>query len=103
MDLIATQKLPNGKKQKVIFQCKRWIANVDSTPIQRLHSMMQLDTRTIKRAICITTSGYTREAIEVANLTHVELIDGRKLLQILHDKFGNRFYHGGFELTQANS
>lgn len=103
VDLIATQKLPNGKKQKVIFQCKRWIANVDSTPIQRLHSMMQLDTRTIKRAICITTSGYTREAIEVANLTHVELIDGRKLLQILRDKFGNRFYHGGFELTQPNS
>jgi len=102
VDLIATEILPDGSKQKVIFQCKRWIGNVGSTPIQRLHSMMTIDSHTIKRAICVTTSTYTKEAREVAKNTGVELIDGATLLSMLQKEFGNKYYHGALQLLDSD-
>ena len=97
--LIATEKLPSGQKQKVIFQCKRWIGTVGSVPIQRLHSMMTLDSNKIKRAVCVTTSNYSQEAIEVAAQTGVELVNGRQLLARLQRVFGNKYYHGALEIV----
>ena len=94
VDLIATEKLPNGTKQKVIFQCKRWIGTVGSVPIQRLHSMMSLDPDKIKRAVCVTTSNYSQEAKEVAEQTGVELVSGMGLLSRLQRVFGDKYYHG---------
>ena len=67
--------------KKVLFQCKRWVANVDSTPIQRLHSMKIVYGDEISKAICVTTSNYTSEAKIVANQTKVELI--RKIKRII--------------------
>lgn len=98
VDLIATQKLPDGSKQKIIFQCKRWIGNVGSEPIQRLHSMMTLDSREIKRAVCITTSNYTPEAKSVAALTGVELVNGQQLITELQKYYGSKYYHGALTL-----
>ena len=99
VDLIATEKLPSGAKQKVIFQCKRWIGVVGSTPIQRLHSMMTLDSTKIKRAVCVTTSSYSQEAIEVARLAGVELVDGQELINRLQHAFGDRYYHGALQVV----
>ena len=99
VDLIATEKLPTGIKQKVIFQCKRWIGTVGSVPIQRLHSMMTLDSNKVKRAVCVTTSNYSQEAIEVAAQTGVELVDGRALLTRLQHAFGDKYYHGALEIV----
>lgn len=98
VDLIATEKLPSGVKQKVIFQCKRWIGVVGSTPIQRLHSMMTLDSSKIKRAICVTTSSYSQEAVEVARQTGVELVDGKELINRLQHAFGDKYYHGALQV-----
>lgn len=103
VDLIATQKLANGSTQKVIFQCKRWIGNVGSTPIQRLHSMMTLDSKSIKRAVCVTTSTYTKEAREVAKMTGVELINGSDLLSKLQKYFGDKYYHGALQLVESEN
>lgn len=99
VDLIATEKLPDGSMQKVIFQCKRWIGNVGSTPIQRLHSMMVIDSKDIKRAVCITTSSYTKDAKKVAHETGVELIDGQQLLALLQKQYGKKYYHGALSLV----
>ena len=99
VDLIATEKLPDGSMQKEIFQCKRWIGNVGSTPIQRLHSMMVIDSKDIKRAVCITTSSYTKDAKKVAHETGVELIDGQQLLALLQKQYGKKYYHGALSLV----
>lgn len=61
----------------VVAQCKRYIGNVSATPIQRLHSFSL--TRGAGRRIVITTSGYTRDALDEASRTDTELIDGPRL------------------------
>lgn len=86
VDIIATDS--NGKK--VYIQCKRWIAPVDSTPIQRLHSMKTIDN--MERAICVTSSWYSQEAKDVAALTNVELVDGYELLKYLELEFPKKYY-----------
>ncbi len=91
VDIIARDK--NNPNKKVLFQCKRWVANVDSTPIQRLHSMKTMYGDEISRAVCVTTSGYTKEAKIIANSTNVELIDGRMVLNKLEQYFPGKYYH----------
>lgn len=91
VDIIAKDPLNPGKK--VLFQCKRWVANVDSTPIQRLHSMKTMYGDEISRAVCITTSNYTKEAKIIANSTNVELIDGSTVLTMLEKHFPGEYYH----------
>ncbi|MCF0126097.1 MAG: restriction endonuclease [Clostridia bacterium] len=92
IDLIAEDFKNPGKK--AFFQCKRWIANVDSTPIQRLHSMKTVYGNDISRAICVTTSNYTNEAKIVAEQTQVELINGLDVITELEHYFPNQYYHG---------
>lgn len=65
----------------VVVQCKRWISNVGSTPIQRLHSFAV--TRGAARTICITTSDFTRDAIEEASHTGTRLINGGSLARLI--------------------
>ena len=97
VDLIARDI--NNPNKKVLFQCKRWAANVDSTPIQRLHSMKTIYGDQISRAICITTSNYTKEAKDVSNLTGVELINGLKVITDLNILFPGQYYHGALNLS----
>ncbi len=96
VDLIATSPEPGN--MKVIFQCKRWISNVGSEPIQRLHSMMTLDSKSVKDAVCITTSDYTTEGKEVAKLTGVKIINGIELLKDLEYYYPNHYYHGALKI-----
>lgn len=92
IDLIAND-IKNSEK-KVFFQCKRWIANVDSTPIQRLHSMKTVYGDDIIRAVCVTTSNYTNEARIVAEQTQVELVNGSDVITDLEHYFPGQYYHG---------
>lgn len=92
IDLIADDIINLGKK--VFFQCKRWIANVDSTPIQRLHSMKTVYGNDVSRAVCITTSNYTNEAKIVAEQTGVELVNGVDVITELEHYFPDQYYHG---------
>lgn len=66
---------PDGRS--VVIQCKRYLNNVSAEPIQRLHSFSV--TRGAKRRIVVTTAGFTRQAVEEAEKTQTELIDGDAL------------------------
>lgn len=71
---------PDGKS--TVVQCKRYIKNnVSSEPIQRLHSFAI--TRGAIRKILVTTSDFTPQAKEEANNTSTELINGKKLEQLI--------------------
>ncbi|AKB85365.1 hypothetical protein MCMEM_1312 [Methanococcoides methylutens MM1] len=74
VDLVATD--PEG--HSTIVQCKRYIENnVSSIPVQRLHSYAL--TRGAQRQILITTSDFTLQAKQEAELTKTELINGKEL------------------------
>ena len=88
----------SGKEEGYIIQCKRWIGNVGGTPIQRLHSMMVQMNPVIGHAICVTTSGYTSDAIRESNSTQVKLINGRQLMDALNQYFPNQYYHGALDI-----
>ncbi|GHT68836.1 hypothetical protein FACS1894110_17240 [Spirochaetia bacterium] len=66
----------------IIVQCKRYTkTNISSTPIQRLHSFGI--TRGAYRKICITTTDFTRDAIDESGKTNVELINRDELDKII--------------------
>lgn len=94
VDIIGT----DPKDRTVYIQCKRWVSSVDATPIQRLHSMQLTDKA--DRAICVTTSKYTKEAREVAKLTNVQIIDGYELLSYLEANFPKKYFISSLHVTQ---
>lgn len=96
VDLIAVNP---STKQKTIFQCKRWIGDVGSDPIQRLHSFMTME-KAIKDAVCITTSNYTKEGKIIASKTGVKTINGYQLLDLLNQFFPGKYYHGALKSTK---
>jgi DNA modification methylase len=99
VDLIA-KKVIDGEQVGTIFQCKRWLSNVGSTPIQRLHSMKIQLSPTIFKAVCITTSNYTVHAEAEANNTGVELINGAELIERLNQAFPGEYYHAALEFKK---
>lgn len=94
VDLIA-QKEVNGEIINYLFQCKRWVANVGSEPIQRLHS--EKIRRSFDNAVCITTSDYTRDGIKVARDTGIHIINGQEIMQKLNETFPGKYYNGILE------
>lgn len=94
VDLRANKLNPiTNKVETYIFQAKRWVANVGSTPIQRLHSMKTQFSTEIDHAVCITTSDYTKEGKDVANGTGVEIVNGKQLLIRLNSSFPGKYCH----------
>lgn len=90
VDLIAT-KFFNGEEKYFLFQCKRWVANVGSEPIQRLYA--ERERRNYDKAICITTSDYTKEGIEAAKDFDVEIWNGKDVIRLLQNHYPNKYYN----------
>lgn len=97
VDIMAKFKKDNVEEGYII-QCKRWIGNVGSTPIQRLHSMKTQMSQTIQHAICVTTSDYTSEGKAVAKNTDVEIINGIALMDELNQYFPGEYYHAALDI-----
>lgn len=91
VDIIAS-KHKGGKIEHYIFQCKRWVANVGSDPIQRLYA--ERNRRGYDAAICVTTSGYTKDGIKVAKDLDIEMVDGKELMMRLDRHFAGEYYNG---------
>ena len=95
VDLIATKQM-GKKKERYLFQCKRWASKVGSDPIQRLFA--ERERRHYDKAICITTSGYTRDGEDAARDFGVGTIDGNELMLQLDRFFPGEYYNGISEL-----
>lgn len=91
VDIIAS-KHQQDKVLHYIFQCKRWASNVGSDPIQRLFAERMR--RGFDYAICVTTSGYTKDGKKVASDLAVETVDGNQLMQRLNKYFPGEYYNG---------
>lgn len=75
-DVIAIQ---NG--ESLVIQAKCYTNTVGNAAVQQASAAQQFYSGT--RAIVITTNAFTREAIELAKATSVELIDGERLKRML--------------------
>lgn len=91
VDIIASKK-KDGKLEHYIFQCKRWFANVGSDPIQRLYA--ERNRRSLDYAVCVTTSGYTRDGKKVAKDLDIDIVDGNSLMLRLDNHFPGEYYSG---------
>lgn len=78
-----------------LIQCKRWISNVDSTPIQRLVS--ERERLGADKIACYTTSGYSKDAKKVAETQNVQLVDGKELLIKLNKYFPGKYYNSNLK------
>lgn len=91
VDIIAS-KMEDSLTQGVYFiQCKRWVANVGSQPMQRLFA--EKEYHKVQGAICITTSNFTNEGMAVAKQHNIQIWDGAKVLSLLQKHFPNQYYH----------
>lgn len=91
VDIIASKR-QNDRLLRYLFQCKRWASNVGSDPIQRLYAERMR--RGFDHAICVTTSGYTKDGKKVAVDLNVETVDGKQLMERLNKYFEGEFYNG---------
>ncbi len=73
-----------------ILKC--WASNVGSDPIQRLYAERMR--RRLDYAVCVTTSGYTKDGKKVAFDLEVEIVDGNQLMQRLNKYFPGEYYNG---------
>lgn len=94
VDIVA--KWFNGNTSETwLIQCKRWVSNVDATPIQRLVS--ERERLGADKIACYTTSGYSKDAKIVAKSQNVELIDGKELLIKLNEYFPGKYYNSNLK------
>ncbi len=91
VDIMASKR-QQDRLHHYIFQCKRWASNVGSDPIQRLYAERMR--RGLDYAVCVTTSGYTKDGKKVAVDLEVETIDGNQLMQRLNKYFPGEYYNG---------
>lgn len=90
VDILA-KKFNGNSEETWLIQCKRWVNNVDATPIQRLDSeRARLKADKIE---CITTSNYTKDAKKIGLEQNVTLTTGMELLQRLNKQFPNMYYN----------
>lgn len=91
VDIMAS-KLENKELKHYIFQCKRWVANVGSDPIQRLFA--ERSRRNLDYAVCLTTSGYTKDGLDAAKDFEVDIYNGIQVLGLLNKYFPGKYYNG---------
>ncbi|PGM53276.1 restriction endonuclease [Bacillus sp. AFS053548] len=69
-------------KEPIYVEVKHWKGNVGRPAIQKLEGAMSADR--VKRGYFITSSGFTKDALEYANKTNITLIDGNELIRHMH-------------------
>ena len=77
-----------------LIQCKRWVSNVDATPLQRLVS--ERERLGANKISCYTTSSFSSDAKKIAEAQNVELVDGENLIIRLNQFFPGKYYNSNF-------
>lgn len=90
VDVVA-QQFNGNTKDFWLVQCKRWVSNVGSTPLQRLVS--ERERLGAHQIACYTTSDYTEDAKTVAKSQGVIIVNGHELLQKLDKYFKGKYYN----------
>lgn len=95
VDLLAKKDNSFGEEELYLFQCKRWVSNVGSEPMQRL--VAERNRRGADIAICVTTSGYTRDGLTISREQDIGAWDGQQVMDKLNLHFPNQYYNSILE------
>jgi len=90
VDLLA-KKFNGNVEEKWLIQCKRWVNNIDATPLQRLDS--ERARLTADKIECITTAHYTSAAKSIAKDRKVIITDGIELIKRLNKQFPGHYFN----------
>lgn len=94
VDIVA--KWFNGNSSETwLIQCKRWVSNVDATPIQRL--IAERERLGANKIACFTTSDFSVDAKKIAKLQDVVLINGVELVIKLNAYFPSMYYNSNIK------
>lgn len=93
VDIIA-KKFNGNESEWWFIQCKRWVSNVDATPLQRLISERERLGAT--KVACYTTSDFSKDAKLIAKAQNVEIINGEELIIRLNTYFPNLYYNSNW-------
>lgn len=94
VDIVA--KIFNGNVGETwLIQCKRWVSNVDATPIQRLIS--ERERLGANKIACYTTSNYSNDARKIAKIQNVDLVNGEELVVMLNKHFPGKYYNSNLQ------
>ena len=88
---VVGEHFNGNKKEFWLVQCKRWVSNVGSTPLQRLVS--ERERLGAQQIACYTTSDYTSDAKIVAKSQGVIIVNGKELIQMLDKHFHGKYYN----------
>lgn len=88
---ITASIMIEGQRERHIFQCKRWISNVGSQPIQRLFA--EREYHKYDRALCVTTSDFTQEGDDALKRFEVEGWTGLDVQKKLNKYFPDQYYN----------
>lgn len=91
VDLLAKKGDSFGNEELYLFQCKRWVSNVGSEPMQRL--VAERDRRNADVAICVTTSGYTMDGMTISQDQDIGAWDGQLVMDKLNLYFPDQYYN----------
>lgn len=92
VDILARKKDENGQVKRYLFQCKRWVANVGSEPMQRLVS--ERERRKADVAVCVTTSDFTNDGKLISSEQDIIMWNGEYVARELNLYFPNKYYNG---------
>ena len=71
----------NTNNERIAVQAKRYSESVSNAAVQQVVAAQKM--YGCNKAMVVASSGYTREAIELAKTDNVDLIDGKKLSELL--------------------
>lgn len=91
VDLLAKKADKNGTEMLYLFQCKRWVSNVGSEPMQRLVS--ERSRRDADFAICITTSDFTTDGLMISESQNIDAWNGQTVMDKLNLFFPDQYYN----------
>ncbi len=92
VDILARKKDENGQVKQYLFQCKRWVTNVGSGPMQRL--VAERARRKADVAICVTTSDFTNDGRLISRDQDIIMWNGEYITRELNLYFPNKYYNG---------
>ncbi len=80
---LAVDIIAKYKDDIVVVQCKRYTSKKVGSPELQMFIGMMVTEYKASKGIYITTSSFTKDAIELARRHRIELWDGNKLIDIL--------------------
>ena len=86
IDIVATHRSPiiGGK---YVVQCKDWASKVGVAVVRELYGVVTAEG--VNKGILITSSGFTKGAMEFAHGKPLELIDGEQLEHLARERLGD--------------